>query len=64
MTSSGKFAGAMLKFYKCRSKLTVKVTCLKSVALSYRNGQDIRNTYAKYECPISYSKKVKANVQN
>ena len=26
-------------------------------------GQDIRNTYAKYECPISYGEKVMANVQ-
>ena len=24
----------------------------------------ISNTYAKYECPISYSKKVMTNVQN
>ena len=25
---------------------------------------DIRNTYAKYESPVSYSKEVMANVQN
>ena len=57
----------ILKFYKLksRSKLTVKVTCLKSMALSYWKGQGIRNTYcAKYERSLSYSKKVMANVQN
>ena len=53
----------MLKFYKSRSKFTVKVTCLKSMALPYWKGQDIRNTYAKYESPISYSEKAMADVQ-
>ena len=55
-----KFAGAMLKFYKSRSKITVKVRCSKSMALSYWKGQNIRNTC---QCPISYSKKVIANNQ-
>ena len=62
-----KFAGAILKFYKStrRSKLAFEVTCLKSMTLSYLKGQDIRNTYTKYEHPISYSKipVVMANVQ-
>ena len=57
-----KFAGAMIKFNKTR-KFTVKVTSLKSMALSYWKGQDIRNKYVKYEHPVSYSKKVRANVQ-
>ena len=52
-----KFAGAMFKLYKSRSKFTVKVTCLKW------KGMDIKNTYAKYERPIVYSKIVMANVQ-
>ena len=46
-----KFAGAMLKFFKRRSKVTFKVTCQ-----NLRNcwkGLVIRNTYVKYECPIS-----------
>ena len=51
-----KFAGAMFKLYKSRSKFTVKVTCLKW-------SMDIKNTYAKYERPIVYSKIVMANVQ-
>ena len=58
-----KSAGAMLKFYKSRSKFTVNATCLKSMTLSYWKGQDIMNTYAKYERPISYSKKIIANGQ-
>ena len=53
----------MLKFYKSRSKVTVKVTCLKSMALSYWKGLDIRHIYVKYERPISYSEEVMANVQ-
>ena len=53
-----KFAGAMFKLYKSRSKFTVKVTCFKW------KGMDIKNTYAKYERLIVYSKTVMANVQN
>ena len=33
-----KFAGAKFKFYKSRSKFTVKVTCLKSMAPVERSG--------------------------
>ena len=56
-----KFAGAMLKFFKRRSKVTFKVTCRK---LRFcRKGHVMRNTHAKYECPISWDKKVMANVK-
>ena len=40
----------------------MKVTCLKSMVPLERYGH-IRNTYAKYERPVSYSKKVMANVE-
>ena len=42
-----KFAGAMLKFFKRRSKVTFKVTC-KHLRYS-RKGNVMRNTHAKYE---------------
>ena len=58
-----KFARAMLNFFKSRSKFTVKVTCLKSMTLSYWKSQDIRNTYGNYKLPISYCEKVISNVQ-
>ena len=53
----------MHKFYKSYSKFTVKVTSFISMALSYWKGMDIRKTHAKYECLISYSMKVMANVK-
>ena len=49
----------MLKIFKSRSKVTVKVTCSKFMALS--EGLVIRNTHAKYESPISQDKKVMPN---
>ena len=55
--------GAMLKLYESRSKYTVKVTCLKSIVPLERYGHKKHINYAKYERPVSYSKKVKANVQ-
>ena len=55
-----KFAGAMFKLYKSRSKFTVKVTCLKSMVPLERYGD---KEYVKYKHPVSYTKKVKANVQ-
>ena len=46
-----KLAGAVLKFLKRRSKVTFKVTCQN---LRYcQKGHVMRNTHAKYECPIS-----------
>ena len=48
---TGKFTGAMIKFFRKRSKVTFKVTRQN---LQYcRKGLVIRNTHAKYECPIS-----------
>ena len=41
---------ADLKFSKCRSKDTVKVTCSKYICYQ-RKGLFIRNTHAKYESP-------------
>ena len=50
----------MLKFFKSRSKVTVKATC----CLWYCwKGLVIRNTHAKYEYLISYDRKVMANVK-
>ena len=49
----------MLKTFKSRSKVTVKVTCSKFMLLS--EGLVIRNTHAKYESPISQDKKVMPN---
>ena len=49
----------MLKIFKSRSKVMVKVTCSKFMVLS--EGLVIRNTLAKYESPISYDKKVMPN---
>ena len=56
-----KLAGAILKFYKRRSKITVMVTFKIYGTIGKEWG--IRHTYAKYERPISYSTKVFANVQ-
>ena len=49
----------MLKIFKSRSKVTVKVTCSKFMVLL--EGLVIRNTHAKYESPISQDKKVMPN---
>ena len=49
----------MLKIFKSRSKVMVKVTCSKFIILS--KDLVIRNTHAKYERPISWDKKVMAN---
>ena len=51
----------MLKFFKSRSKVTVKVTC--SNLWLRRKGLVISYTHAKYDSPISYKKKVMANVK-
>ena len=49
----------MLKFFKSRSKVMVKVTCSW-----YRlQGLVIRNNHAKYESPFSCGKKVIQNVK-
>ena len=50
----------MFKFEKSRSKITVMVTYLKSMAPLERSGH--KGIHAKYERPISCSKKVIANV--
>ena len=50
----------MLKFFKSRPKVTVKVTCSKFKF--GRKGLVIRYTHATYESPICYNKKVMANV--
>ena len=50
----------MFKFFKSRSKVTVKVTCSKFMVPLER---DIRNTHVKYECPVRYSKKVMGDVK-
>ena len=52
----------MLKFFKSRSKVTVKVTHVQNLWFR-REGLVIRYTHAKYESPISYNKKVMANVK-
>ena len=49
----------MLKIFKSRSKVMVKVTCSKFMVLL--EGLVIRNTHAKYESPISQDKKVMPN---
>ena len=53
----------MLKFFKSRSKIKVKVTCSKFMVPLERSchkfcwkGLVIRYTHAKYESPISYNK--------
>ena len=50
----------MLKFFKSRSNVTVKVTYSKFMVPW--KGLVIRYTHAKYESPFSYNKKVTANV--
>ena len=47
----------MLKFFKSRSKVTVKVTSSKFMV------QLERSTHAKYERLISQNKKIMANVK-
>ena len=42
---------ANVKFFKSRSKVTVKVTCTKFIVLS--EVLAIKNTHTKYESPIS-----------
>ena len=54
---------AKLKFSKGRSKVTVKVTLSKFMVPAKGKGLVIRNTYAKYESPISYGKKVMCRVK-
>ena len=51
---------AELKFFKCRSKVTVKVTRSKLVVPS--ESLVIKNTLAQYESPMSNGKKVLCRV--
>ena len=49
----------MLKFFKSRSKVRVKVTCSNFIILA--EILVIRNAYAKYEIPISHSMEIMGN---
>ena len=51
----------MFKFYKSMSKFTVKVTCLKCMVPLER--YEHKEKYAKYERPVSYSKKNIVNIE-
>ena len=52
----------MLKFIKSRSKVTVKVINVLNLWFR-RKGLVMRYRHANYESPISYNKKVMANVK-
>ena len=55
-----KFCGE-LKLSKCRSNVTVKVTCSKFIVPS--KGLVIENTRTQYESPMSYGKKLCAELK-